>query len=221
MLCGTPAKEHHAEESDPPAATSLLSELLEKIPGAKEKHSPHVAPATSRQSVDFQMKINPHSQYRKHEQTHRPHPCHRFQTCMRIHQLVKQQKHYARHKQTAEKPESTGYEFIVARHLSHNGQQTSHPLFQCVGVCDTSGPVSVGLVQHTDVKPHVMEQQKQHRPFQKRQIQPFETPGDKRPRIRQIFPAEEKPCRHKEQRHVEFVDKVGEPLRTFCVTRNN
>ena len=129
MLCGTPAKEHHAGESDPPAATCLLSELSEKISGAKEKHSPHVAPAPSSQGVDFQMEINPDSQYRKYEQTHRPHSCHRFQTCMRIHQLVKQQKHYARHQQPAEKPESTGYEFIVARHLSHNVNRRPAPCF--------------------------------------------------------------------------------------------
>lgn len=66
-----------------------------------------------------------------------------------VSQSEEYQEEDARHQQGTEEPESAGEELVVAAHAEDDVYDTLESDLEGIGMCDTAGPVAVGLVEDT------------------------------------------------------------------------
>jgi len=106
---------------------------------------------------------------------------------------------------------------MVRHYAEHPGEEVLY----AVWMRHTSLPIAVLFVQDPDFKPQIVQNQEYQRPFQERHVQTFEAPATKLPWIVKVLPAEKISGRYEEQRHMEYVDKIGNKVGHLRMTHDH
>ncbi len=88
-------------------------------------------------------------------------------------------------------------------------------------MCHSTGGIAVLLVEYSRFEHQVVYGKKKDRPFQKRDIQPFDALLHKCCLIVKIFQGEEISCRNEEQRHVKLIQKTAQRTGTVGMADNH
>lgn len=132
-------------------------------------------------------------------------------------QLCQNQIHYRYHKQRPEKPEGAGEKFVIASHGKQDEEKPLYKLRQVIWMRDSALHVAVFLVEDTDRKHQVMDDEEEQCPLDKRQIEPFGASLDIAIGVLEVGLLEEVAGSDEEYRHMEEVYEVGDDAVGFGV----
>lgn len=193
---------------EPSAFRYTIIVYSENHAGAEEEYSPRLTPASVGDYAYLEIERYPECGQRDHRKAYQEDNDICARANMVVHVSEYQKEHQGGDEQTAEEPERTGHELVVARHAGHHHQKARHGLTKSVRMRYASREIAELLVEYSEMMPDIVQEQKQDAPFQEREIETLDAPGDESPGLVDIIPVEAVTGRHEEEGHMESIYEV-------------
>ena len=121
--------------------------------------------------------------------------------------LEREEVEQAGHKKSAEEPEGSGQELVVAAHGGDDVPQALLGLVPGIGVGDATRPVAVLLVEQSDAEHQVVDDEEEERPLDEGQVEPAQALLDEGGLVVEVVEGKEIACCYEEERHVELIEE--------------